>query len=238
MFGTVIENMVYDADTRELDYEDSSLTENMRCAYPLDYIPNASESGQAGHPRNVVMLTCDAFGVLPPIARLTPAQAMYHFLSGFTAKMAGTERGLTEPQPVFSTCFGAPFMPRRPEVYGKLLRDKIERHGASCWLVNSGWTAGAYGTGSRMPIMATRALLTAALDGSLDDAEFRKDLNFGFDVPVAVPGVADVLLDPRRTWNDPEAYDVQAARLVAMFAENFEQYLAHVDEDLKAVALG
>ncbi|MGX0904222.1 phosphoenolpyruvate carboxykinase (ATP) [Roseovarius sp. MBR-79] len=238
MFGTVIENMVYDAETRELDYEDASLTENMRCAYPLNYIPNASETGLAGHPRNVVMLTCDAFGVLPPIARLTPAQAMYHFLSGFTAKMAGTERGLTEPQPVFSTCFGAPFMPRRPEVYGNLLRAKIESQGASCWLVNSGWTGGAYGTGSRMPIKATRALLTAALDGSLNDVEFRKDPNFGFEVPVSVPGVADVLLDPRRTWDDAQAYDAQAARLVAMFAQNFEQYLAHVDADLKAVALG
>ncbi|ARE84918.1 phosphoenolpyruvate carboxykinase (ATP) [Roseovarius mucosus] len=238
MFGTVIENMVYDAETRELDYEDSSLTENMRCAYPLNYIPNASATGLAGHPRNVVMLTCDAFGVLPPIARLTPAQAMYHFLSGFTAKMAGTERGLTEPQPVFSTCFGAPFMPRRPEVYGNLLRAKIESQGASCWLVNSGWTGGAYGTGSRMPIKATRALLTAALDGSLNGVEFRKDANFGFDVPVAVPGVADVLLDPRRTWHDPAAYDAQAAKLVRMFADNFAQYLPHVDEDLRAVALG
>jgi phosphoenolpyruvate carboxykinase (ATP) len=238
MFGTVIENMVYDAETRELDYEDSSLTENMRCAYPLNYIPNASETGIAGHPRNVVMLTCDAFGVLPPIARLTPAQAMYHFLSGFTAKMAGTERGLTEPQPVFSTCFGAPFMPRRPEVYGNLLRTKIESHGASCWLVNSGWTGGAYGTGSRMPIKATRALLTAALDGSLNGVEFRKDPNFGFEVPVSVPGVADVLLDPRRTWHDPEAYDAQAAKLVQMFADNFAQYLPHVDDDLRAVALG
>jgi phosphoenolpyruvate carboxykinase (ATP) len=183
------------------------------------------------------MLTCDSFGVLPPIARLTPAQAMYHFLSGFTAKMAGTERGLTEPQPVFSTCFGAPFMPRRPEVYGKLLRDKIEGHGVSCWLVNSGWTGGAHGTGSRMPIRATRALLTAALDGSLAGAEFRKDPNFGFDVPVSVPGVADVLLDPRRTWNDPVAYDAQAAKLVGMFADNFAQYLPYVDDELKAVAL-
>lgn len=236
-FGTVLENVVLD-EKRVPDFDDGSLTENGRCAYPIDYIPNASDTGTAPHPKNIIMLTADAFGVLPPIAKLTPAQAMYHFLSGYTAKVAGTEKGVSGTQATFSTCFGAPFMPRRPEVYGKLLRDKIERHGASCWLVNSGWTAGAYGTGSRMPIMATRALLTAALDGSLDDAEFRKDVNFGFDVPVAVPGVADVLLDPRRTWDDPEAYDVQAARLVAMFAENFEQYLAHVDEDLKAVALG
>src|SRR6056297_3212276 len=168
MFATVIENMVYDPQTRALDFADDSLTPNMRCAYPLHYISNASETGLAGAPRNVVMLTCDAFGVLPPIARLTPAQAMYHFLSGFTAKVAGTERGVTEPQPTFSTCFGAPFMPRRPEVYGNLLRDKIAKHGATCWLVNTGWTGGAYGTGSRMPIKATRALLTAALDGSLN----------------------------------------------------------------------
>ena len=238
MFGTVIENMVYDEETRELDFEDSSLTQNMRCAYPLEYIPNASETGMAGHPKNIVMLTCDAFGVLPPIARLTPTQAMYHFLSGFTAKMAGTERGLTEPQTVFSTCFGAPFMPRRPEIYGNLLRDKIARYGSTCWLVNSGWTGGAYGKGSRMPIKATRSLLTAALDGSLSEVEFRKDPNFGFEVPVEAPGVAEVLLDPRRTWENPDDYDVQAAKLVDMFAKNFEQYLPYIDDDLKSVILG
>jgi phosphoenolpyruvate carboxykinase (ATP) len=238
MFGTVIENMVYDEETLELDFEDSSLTENMRCAYPLEYIPNASDTGMAGHPKNIVMLTCDAFGVLPPIARLTPTQAMYHFLSGFTAKMAGTERGLTEPQTVFSTCFGAPFMPRRPEVYGNLLRDKIARYGSTCWLVNSGWTGGAYGKGSRMPIKATRSLLTAALDGSLSQAEFRKDPNFGFEVPVEAPGVAEVLLDPRRTWESQDEYDIQAAKLVEMFAKNFEQYLPYIDDDLKAVIIG
>ena len=156
-------------------------------AYPLDAISNASETSLGGVPKNVIMLTCDAFGVLPPIARLTPAQAMYHFLSGFTSKVAGTEQGVTEPQPTFSTCFGAPFMPRRPEVYGKLLQEKIDQFGAECWLVNTGWTGGAYGTGSRMPIRATRALLTAALDGSLKDVEFRRDENFGFMVPVSVP---------------------------------------------------
>jgi len=238
MFGTVIENMVYDEDTFELDFEDDSLTANMRCAYPLDYIPNASETGLGGHPKNIVMLTCDAFGVMPPISRLSPAQAMYHFLSGFTAKAAGTERGVTEPLPTFSTCFGAPFMPSRPEVYGNLLRDKIAKHGATCWLVNTGWTGGAYGTGSRMPIKATRALLTAALDGSLNEAEFRKDPNFGFDVPVSVPGVDTQLLDPRATWADPAAYDAQAAKLVKMFSDNFEQYVAYIDEDVKAVAIG
>ncbi len=237
-FGTVIENMVYDPETRELDFEDDSLTANMRCAYPLHYISNASETGVGGSPKNIIMLTCDAFGVLPPIARLTPAQAMYHFLSGFTSKMAGTERGVTEAQPTFSTCFGAPFMPRRPEVYGNLLREKIAQHGATCWLVNTGWTGGAYGTGSRMPIKATRALLTAALDGSLGEVEFRKDANFGFDVPISVPGVAEVLLDPRRTWDDPDAYDRQAAKLVDMFAGNFAQYLPFIDEDVKAAAIG
>jgi phosphoenolpyruvate carboxykinase (ATP) len=237
-FGTVIENMVYDDDTLELDFEDDSLTANMRCAYPMSAIPNASPSALGGHPKNIIMLTCDAFGVLPPIARLTPAQAEYHFLSGFTSKVAGTEKGVTEPQPTFSTCFGAPFMPRRPEIYGALLRDKIAKHGATCWLVNTGWTGGAYGTGSRMPIKATRALLSAALDGSLAEAEFRKDPNFGFEVPVAVPGVASILLDPRRTWDDVDAYDAQAQKLVGMFADNFEQYLTHIDDDVKAVAIG
>ncbi len=237
-FGTVIENMIYDEHTKELDFEDDSLTANMRCAYPLEYISNASTSALGGHPKNIIMLTCDAFGVLPPIARLTPAQAMYHFMSGFTSKVAGTERGVTEPEPTFSTCFGAPFMPRRPEVYGNLLRQKIAKHGATCWLVNTGWTGGAYGTGSRMPIKATRALLTAALDGTLAEATFRKDANFGFDVPVSVSGVADILLDPRRTWHDAEEYDEQAKKLVAMFAENFAQYDDYIDEDVRAVAIG
>ncbi len=237
-FGTVIENMVFDEETKELDFTDDSLTANMRCAYPLEYISNASSTALGGHPKNIIMLTCDAFGVLPPIARLTPAQAMYHFLSGFTSKVAGTERGVTEPEPTFSTCFGAPFMPRRPEAYGNLLREKIARHGATCWLVNTGWTGGAYGTGSRMPIKATRALLTAALEGSLAEAEFRKDANFGFQVPVHVPGVADILLDPRRTWDNAEAYDRQAAKLVEMFAGNFAQYQDNIDDDVKAVAIG
>ena len=237
-FGTVIENMVFDPDTKDLDFEDDSMTANMRCAYPLHYISNASASALGGHPKNIIMLTCDAFGVLPPIARLSPAQAMYHFLSGFTAKVAGTERGVTEPQPTFSTCFGAPFMPRRPEVYGKLLQDKIAKHGASCWLVNTGWTGGAFGTGSRMPIRATRTLLTAAMDGTLANGEFRKDANFGFDVPVSVPDVADILLDPRRTWDNADAYDRQADKLVTMFSENFEQYLPHIDEDVRAAAIG
>jgi phosphoenolpyruvate carboxykinase (ATP) len=237
-FGTVVENMVYDPETLVLDFSNRSLTENTRCAYPLEAISNASATGLGGPPRHVVMLTCDAFGVLPPIARLSPAQAMYHFLSGFTSKAAGTERGVTEPQPTFSTCFGAPFMPRRPEVYGKLLQAKIARTGASCWLVNTGWTGGAYGTGRRMPIRATRALLSAALDGTLSGVEFRKDRVFGFDVPVDVPGVDPALLDPRATWLDATAYDAQAARLVAMFQKNFAQYVPHIDADVKAAAIG
>src|SRR5690606_36894905 len=213
-FGTVVENMVFDPETLVLDFHDNSITDNMRCAYPLDYISNASETSLGGQPRNVIMLTCDAYGVLPPIARLTPAQAMYHFLSGFTSKTPGTERGVTEPIPTFSTCFGAPFMPRRPEVYGKLLQQKIRDTGAECWLVNTGWTGGKHGTGKRMPIKATRALLTAALDGSLSKVEFRKDPNFGFEVPVALAGVDATLLNPRETWTDKAAYDAQARKLV------------------------
>ena len=237
-FGTVIENMVHDPDTLELDFEDNSITDNMRCAYPLDAISNASADSLGGQPRNIIMLTCDAYGVLPPIARLTPAQAMYHFLSGFTSKTPGTEVGVTEPIPTFSTCFGAPFMPRRPEVYGKLLQQKIAETGANCWLVNTGWTGGAYGTGSRMPIAATRALLAAALDGSLNNVEFRRDPNFGFDVPVSVPGVSDVLLDPRQTWADAGAYDAQAQKLVQMFSDNFAQYLDAIDDEVRAAAIG
>jgi phosphoenolpyruvate carboxykinase (ATP) len=236
-FGTVVENMVYNPHTRELDFADDSLTANTRCAYPLEAISNASPTGRGGAPKNIVMLTCDAFGVLPPIARLTPAQAMYHFLSGFTSKVAGTERGVTEPQPTFSTCFGAPFMPRRPEAYGALLGDRIARSGASCWLVNTGWTGGAYGSGRRMPIAATRALLTAALNGSLNRAAFRRDPTFGFEVPVDVPGVDAALLDPRSTWDDPAAYDAQASKLAAMFAENFRQYEPHVGDAVRAAAL-
>jgi len=237
-FASIVENMVFDPVTKELDFEDDSLTANTRCAYPLQYISNASENSLGGQPKNIIMLTCDAFGVLPPISRLTPAQAMYHFLSGFTSKVAGTEQGVTEPQPTFSTCFGAPFMPRRPEAYGNLLRERIAKSGATCWLVNTGWTGGAYGTGSRMPIRATRALLRAALDGSLNEVEFRKDPNFGFEVPVAVDGVEDILLDPRRTWDNPENYDRDAAKLVSMFAENFAQYDTYVDDDVRAIALG
>jgi phosphoenolpyruvate carboxykinase (ATP) len=236
-FGTVLENVAMDGATRALDLDDGARTENTRAAYPIDFVPNASAIGRTGHPRNVILLTADAFGVLPPIARLTPSQAMYHFLSGFTAKVAGTEKGLgREPQPTFSTCFGAPFMPRHPSEYGNLLRGLIARHGSDCWLVNTGWTGGAFGTGSRMPIAVTRALLDAALDGSLARAEIRIDPHFGFRVPMAVPGVDSHILDPRQTWSDQAAYDIQAARLVAMFRENFRKYEAHVGADVLSAA--
>jgi len=234
-FGTVLENVVLD-ENRVPDFDDGSRTENTRCAYPLHYIPNASATGQAGHPKNIIMLTADAFGVMPPIAKLTPAQAMYHFLSGYTAKVAGTERGVTEPEATFSTCFGAPFMPRHPSEYGNLLRELIARHGVDCWLVNTGWTGGAFGTGRRMPIKATRALLSAALDGSLNGAEFRTDPNFGFAVPVAVPGVETSILDPRSTWADKAAYDRQAIKLVGMFIDNFTKFESHVDASVRGAA--
>ncbi len=238
-FGTVLENVVMDELTRELDLDDATLAENSRGAYPIHFIPNASDTGRAGHPKNVIMLTADAFGVLPPIAKLTPDQAMYHFLSGFTAKVAGTEKGLgKEPQPTFSTCFGAPFMPRHPSEYGNLLKDLIAEHKVDCWLVNTGWTGGQFGTGSRMPIKATRALLNAALDGSLAKVEFRIDPNFGFQVPVAVPGVDTAILNPRDTWADKAAYDAQAAKLVDMFIKNFAKFEAHVTEQVRAAAPG
>jgi phosphoenolpyruvate carboxykinase (ATP) len=234
-FGTVLENVILKED-RTPDFDDGRLTENTRCAYPLDFIPNASATGRAAHPRNIIMLTADAFGVLPPIARLTPAQAMYHFLSGYTAKVAGTEKGVTEPQATFSTCFGAPFMPLHPSQYGNLLRDLIARHSVDCWLVNTGWTGGAHGVGRRMPIAATRALLTAALNGSLKQAQFRTDPNFGFAVPVAVPGVDVAILDPRSTWADKPAYDAQARKLVSMFVRNFDKFENHVDPSVRAAA--
>ncbi|TKT82780.1 phosphoenolpyruvate carboxykinase [Aquamicrobium sp. LC103] len=234
-FGTVLENVVLD-EHGVPDFDDGSKTENTRCAYPLHFIANASDTGRAGNPKNIIMLTADAFGVMPPIARLTPAQAMYHFLSGYTAKVAGTEKGVTEPEATFSTCFGAPFMPRHPSEYGNLLRRLIADHGVDCWLVNTGWTGGAYGTGRRMPIKATRALLSAALDGSLAGAEFRTDVNFGFEVPVEVPGVDTSILDPRSTWQDKDAYDAQARKLVGMFIDNFTKFEEHVDANIRSAA--
>ena len=235
-FGTVLENVVIDPDTRELDLDDPSLAENSRGAYPIDFIPNCSEANMGPVPSNIVMLTADAFGVLPPIAKLTPDQAMYHFLSGYTAKVAGTEIGVTEPEATFSTCFGAPFMPRHPSVYGNLLKERIAKGGVDCWLVNTGWTGGKYGVGSRMPIKATRALLNAALDGSLNDAEFRTDDNFGFQVPVSVAGVESAILNPRETWADKAAYDAMAAKLVKLFIDNFAKFEAHVDQGVRQAA--
>ncbi len=232
--GAILENVVLVGDTLEPDFTDGSLTENTRGAYPLEFIDNASPSGTAGHPNNIIMLTADAFGVLPPIARLTPSQAEYHFLSGYTAKVAGTEKGVEGVQATFSTCFGAPFMPRHPSVYGNLLRRLIAEHKVDCWLVNTGWTGGAYGVGHRMPIMATRALLNAALSGALHAAPMRIDPVFGFEVPEAVEGVDPKILDPRSTWSDGAAYDAQAEKLVSMFAANFKTFEDHVDDEVRA----
>ncbi len=237
-FGTVLENVVIDPVTRELDFDDNSLAENSRGSYPIDFIPNASEKNMGPVPANIIMLTADAYGVLPPIARLTPDQAMYHFLSGYTARVAGTEIGVTEPEATFSTCFGAPFMPRHPSIYGNLLKERIAKGAVTCWLVNTGWTGGkATMPGiNRMPIKATRALLNAALDGSLNNAEFRKDPNFGFEVPVAVAGVDSGILDPRAAWADPVEYDKTAQTLVHQFIDNFAQFAEHVDEGVRQAA--
>ena len=240
MEGTVLENVVMD-ENGEIDLDDNSLAENTRGAYPLSSIPNTSEKNLGPVPSNVIMLTADAFGVLPPIARLTPDQAMYHFLSGYTAKVAGTEIGVTEPEATFSTCFGAPFMPRHPSVYGNLLKERIAKGEVQCWLLNTGWTGGKYGVGSRMPIKATRALLNAALEGKLDDVEYRRDANFGFDVPVSVPaleeqGIDQTILDPRSTWADKDEYNATAQKLVQLFVNNFEPFAAHVDQGVRDAA--
>ena len=237
-FGTVLENVVIDPETREIDLDDNSLAENSRGSYPIDFIPNASKDNLGPVPANLIFLTADAYGVLPPIARLTPDQAMYHFLSGYTARVAGTEIGVTEPEATFSTCFGAPFMPRHPSVYGNLLKERIAKGNVRCWLVNTGWSGGkATMPGiKRMPIKATRALLNAALDGSLNSAEFRKDPNFGFEVPVAVPGVDTALLDPRGAWADAAEYDKTARELVGKFVANFAQFADHVDQGVRDAA--
>jgi phosphoenolpyruvate carboxykinase (ATP) len=234
LFGTVLENVVMDPVTRRLDLDDGSITENTRGAYPLESIENAHRPKRAGHPRTIVMLTADAFGVLPPIARLTHAQAMYHFLAGYTAKVAGTEVGITEPQTTFSACFGAPFLPQRPAVYAHMLGELIEEHGVATWLVNTGWTGGPYGVGHRMPIAATRALVRAAISGELEAAATRTDPTFGFEVPLEVPGVSSQLLDPRSTWSDPDKYDETAARLAGEFASHFQVFAGDVSAEIAA----
>ncbi|MEX0979786.1 MAG: phosphoenolpyruvate carboxykinase (ATP) [Gemmatimonadota bacterium] len=234
MFGTILENVVLDEETRHIDFHDDEITENTRASYPIDYIPNAVIPGTAGHPENVVFLTADAFGVLPPISRLTPEQAMYHFLSGYTAKVAGTERGVTEPKAAFSACFGAPFLPLHPSVYARMLGAKLMEKGASVWLVNTGWTGGAYGEGSRMKLAHTRAMLRAALAGELEDVAMEADPVFGLSVPTAVPGVPGEVLRPRDTWKDGAEYDKAAAKLAGMFRDNFEQYASEVSEAVRA----
>jgi phosphoenolpyruvate carboxykinase (ATP) len=237
-FGTILENVAVD-DSGVLDLNDDSKTENTRAAYKLEEIANALPAKRAGHPSAVVMLTADAFGVLPPIARLTRDQAMFYFLSGYTAKVAGTEIGVTEPQATFSTCFGAPFLPQPPAVYARMLGERLDRHQhATVWLVNTGWTGGPFGEGHRMPIAATRALLRAALEEGLRSVEYRVDPVFGFDVPVSVPGVDDELLDPRSTWADPAAYDAKAADLARMFRDNFAQFADTVDAAVAAAGPG
>jgi phosphoenolpyruvate carboxykinase (ATP) len=233
-FGTVLENVTMDSATRALNLDDDSLTENTRGAYPLSFIENSIPTGVAGHPRNIVMLTADAFGVMPPIARLSPAGAMYHFLSGYTAKVAGTEKGVTEPKATFSTCFGAPFMVLHPNVYAKFLGEKIARHDVRVWLVNTGWTGGPYGVGARMKIGHTRAMIRAALSGALDGVAYEIDPIFNLEVPTTCPGVPADVLKPRNTWRDASAYDAQARKLARMFIDNFKAYADAVEPEVGA----
>jgi phosphoenolpyruvate carboxykinase (ATP) len=236
MFGTVLENVVYDSETRSLDLDDASKTENTRAAYPLTSIPNIVPEGYGGHPQNIIMLTADAFGVLPPVSRLSPEQAMYHFLSGYTAKVAGTERGVKEPEATFSTCFGAPFMVLHPGVYADLLGKKMAAHKANCWLVNTGWSGGPYGEGARMKIKYTRAMIRAILSGSLAEIETQPDPVFGLNIPVSCPEVPSEVLIPRNTWADKAAYDEKARDLARRFNENFKKYSDGVSEGVRAVA--
>ena len=232
-FGTVLENVVIDSQARTLDLDDASLTENTRASYPISFIDNAEMSGLGGHPKTVIMLTADAYGVLPPIARLSPDAAMYHFLSGYTARVAGTEKGVTEPKAAFSTCFGAPFLPLNPNVYAKMLGEKIAKHQAHVWLVNTGWTGGPYGVGTRLKIAHTRGMITAALTGRLDHVTYQKHPIFNLDVPTTCPGVPDNVLDPRSTWPDGGTYDEQAKKLAGMFVENFKAFEKDVPPAVK-----
>ena len=233
-FGTILENVVVDPTTRRCDLDSERLTENTRVSYPIDAIPHAVSSGRAGHPRDVVFLTCDAFGVFPPISRLTPGQAAYHFLSGYTAKVAGTEVGVSEPQATFSACFGAAFMPLHPAVYSKLLAEKLELHKVRTWLVNTGWTGGGYGTGRRFEIAHTRTIVRAALAGVLDDAAYARDPVFGVDVPLAIPDVPPSILNQKKTWADGKGFDRQARRLAEMFVKNFAPFAASVGDEVRS----
>jgi phosphoenolpyruvate carboxykinase (ATP) len=233
-FGTILENVVLNAVNRSLDLDDDSLTENTRGAYPISHILNAADNGRGPHPKNIIFLTADAFGVMPPISKLTPEQTMYHFLSGYTAKVAGTEKGITEPQATFSACFGAPFMAHHPTIYSKLLGEKIASHGVNCWLVNTGWSGGPYGVGSRMKIAYTRAMVNAALNGKLDDVEYVTDPIFGVRVPTSCPDVPGEILIPRNTWDDEAAYDQQAQKLGEMFHNNFKQFADQASDEVKA----
>jgi len=235
-FGTILENVGIDMTTRRVDLDDGSLTENTRAAYPISHIPNASKDGIGGHPDNIIFLTADAFGVLPPVSRLTPEQAKYHFLSGYTAKVAGTERGVTEPQATFSTCFGAPFMTQHPNVYALLLGEKIAKHKVKCWLVNTGWTGGPYGVGHRMKIGYTRAMVNAVLEGALEKVDYVTDPIFGLKIPQSCPNVPEEVLNPKNTWEDKAAYDAQAKKLAAMFNENFKQFEDQVSDEVKNTA--
>ena len=232
-FGTILENVGIHSDTRRLDLDDATLTENTRAAYPITHIHNASKDGKGGHPKNIIFLTADAFGVLPPISKLTPEQAKYHFLSGYTAKVAGTERGVTEPQATFSSCFGAPFMAQYPNVYAKLLGEKIEKYKVNCWLINTGWTGGPYGEGHRMKIKYTRAMVNAALNGKLDGVAYQEDPIFGVQIPLSCPDVPEDVLIPKNTWKDKSAYDAQAKQLARMFVDNFKQFEEKVSEGVK-----
>jgi len=233
MFGTVLENVVIDPLNRTLNLDSDRMTENTRAAYPLDFIPNIERSGMTGHPKNIIMLTADAFGVLPPVSRLTPEQAMYHFLSGYTAKVAGTEKGVTEPQATFSTCFGAPFMVHHPTVYAKLLGELIEKHQVNCWLVNTGWSGGPYGVGKRMAIKYTRAMVRSVLNGDLNNVGYNSDPIFGLAIPSECPEVPAEVLQPRNTWQDKAAYDTKATHLAHLFVDNFKQYLDYISDGVK-----
>jgi phosphoenolpyruvate carboxykinase (ATP) len=234
--GALVENVNFYPGTNKIDFDDASITENTRVSYPLHYISNAQEPSVGGLPKNIFFLTCDAFGVLPPIARLTPGQAMYQFISGYTAKVAGTEAGVTEPKPTFSACFGAPFLPLHPGKYAAMLGKKMQEHKVNVWMINTGWTGGPYGTGNRMKLKFTRAMITAALEGKLDDVPFENDPVFGMAIPAACPDVPGEILNPRNTWADKDEYDKAAASLAKLFIKNFEKYADGVAPEILAAA--